>query len=196
MVRTILLLSSLGYILTGNGQFIYMGLIALIVIWVLLMSKMEESANPNEGFENGDFYRRKQKPTKQNPFGNWLISDKPNRHNAPDITDPKVKQDVYKQVKKMDRKIRGPVKRKIPSRIDDIADQRVMDDSMRAFYTMPCTQAANDLDEVKHAFFGHMTCDKTSGPCMIWDEARRKQPRQQPNDSMLTGYLDDDLGDN
>jgi len=85
--------------------------------------------------------------TKKNPFSNVLlteISDDPDRKSAPPAFNVDVEQDITKNVKRTVQMLNPGIKNTSKQLFGDLWQKFQLDESNRAFYSMPNTRVGND----------------------------------------------------
>jgi hypothetical protein len=186
--RLVIILSFLGFLFTFNLNFLMIGIITLIVIYIIY--KLNKGKNGNscgiEGFADtinvlpvkkipqnnkltnpvtletvlkSDFY-----PTnKKNPMGNVLlteISDDPNRNAAAPSFNVDVSEDITRTAKKTVQYLNPGIKNTNKQLFGDLADNFEFDWCMWNFYSMPNTRVTNDQGAYGQYLYGNMPSAK------------------------------------
>ena len=161
VTRTILVLTTLGYISTRSFNIIVSGIVTLIVIVALYKTKK------NSGLENFDIRKNAKeiklltseltKPTPKNPYMNFMMTDyvdEPNKKPAL----PSFNEAVERQVNN------AVVKNLDPRLFRNIGDAMEFDSFSRNFHTMPNTTNPNDQKAFAEFCYGNMKSCK-EGDC-------------------------------
>ena len=114
ITRLVILLTILGYLVTGNFRVIVTGVVTIVAVAILKYLKKDEdlknsiSKAAKEGFSTLDKSTldklRLEKPTSKNPMMNVLlpqIQDQPNRPPAAPAFNPVVIEDINKKTQEM-----------------------------------------------------------------------------------------------
>jgi hypothetical protein len=117
ITRTIILLTTLGYLFTKSFNILVSGIVTLIVIVILYKSKAENLIQ-KEGYENlkKESFEKLEKsltgPTEDNPYMNFMVTDSkdnPDRKPALPLFNPKIKLKAkMKSLENLGKKFPGP----------------------------------------------------------------------------------------
>ena len=149
ITRTIIILTSLGFLLTKSENILTSGLLTLAIIIGLYYTKQGNVTNINsiEGYTNPETYRKIKEnftvPNDNNPLMNVSpidYSENPDKKIAVPSYNKCVSDDINKKVKKRIEKNLDANNRMF----NNLGDNLVFDQSMRNFYTTPSTQIPND----------------------------------------------------
>lgn len=172
--RLILLISILGFVLTGSIRILLIGTVTLALIFMMYtMRKAKLSKgmleNP-EGFEvqgnqvTGLFDKKMKTITnpvtlesvissefkegnKKNPFSNVLLTDimdDPDRKSAPPSFNPEVEEKITKDVKKSVQSMNPGIDNTNKQLFGDLWEKFQLDQSNRVFYSTANTRVVND----------------------------------------------------
>jgi hypothetical protein len=196
--RLVIVFSILGCILTFNLNFLVMGIITLIVIFIIY--KLNVTTQYKESFMNNqinvipekripkntklinpvtletvlknDFYNS----NKKNPMGNVLLTeimDTPDRMAAPPSFNVDVSEDIIRNSKKTVQYLNPEIKNTNKQLFGDLADNFEFDWSMRNFYSMPNTRVTNDQGAYGQFLYGNMPSAKEGNAfALVQDNAR------------------------
>ena len=106
-----------------------------------------------------------QPTTKQNPFGNVLLTDihdTPNRKAAAPSFNPEVYDDINKAVKQQTQMLNPSIINTNKQLYGDLKDNYDLDNSMMRFYSMPNTRVADDGGAFAKYLYGNMPSAKES----------------------------------
>lgn len=176
ITRLVLVLTVLGYFVTGNGKIIVSAVITIGSIVFLYNAqqgneKNIKNMNIKEAFTNPDVYKYNKdqftKPTANNPMMNVLLTDytdNPNRKPAAPCYNPEVEHELNKKTKEIDDKFHGIYNNyetdeteKINSKLfKDLGEAMDFEDSMRLWNTNPITTIPNDQEAFAQFCFGTM----------------------------------------
>jgi hypothetical protein len=187
--RLIIIISILAFILTGNWNLIIIGFITLAIIFALYKLRKQQlvsSIVKQEGFATNK--RKEQKAsktttnpvtletllrtnfhptTKQNPFGNVLltdINDNPNRLAAAPSFNPDVYDEIDSAVKKQTQMLNPDIINTNKQLYGDLYDNYTLDNSMMRFYSTANSRVSNDQGAFAKWLYGTMPSGKESGP--------------------------------
>lgn len=140
-----------------NYRFLYITVIVAVLVTII----HDHYPNKTEQFVNNE--DSLQRPTKNNPFMNVLltdIADNPNRNPASDVDDPTVKKEI-------ENNFNSGLYRDI----NNIWDRN---NSQRQFYTNPATTVPNDRDSfMKWCYSTPYTCkDGNLSRCLRYEDVR------------------------
>jgi hypothetical protein len=178
ITRLVLVLTVLGYLLTGNGKIILSAVITIACIVFLYKTQKSkaheiklQNTNIKEAFTNPDVYNYNKdkftKPTANNPMMNVLLTDytdNPNRKQAAPCYNLEVENDLNKKTKDIDNKFNGvnDESEKINKKLfKDLGEAIDFEDSMRIWNTNPSTTIPNDQEAFAQFCFGSMRSCKT-----------------------------------
>jgi hypothetical protein len=116
--------------------------------------------------------------TKQNPFGNVLltdISDKPNRLSAAPSFNPDVYDEIDKAVRKQSQMLNPGIINTNKQLYGDLKDQYDLDNSLMRFYSTANTRVENDAGAFSHWLYGDMPSGKSSGPDGVFARTQDNQ---------------------
>jgi len=201
ITRFIIIISLLGFILTFNLNYLMMGVITLIIIYIFYKIYSKNGNMFKEGFMGTDtinvlpvnkipkntsltnpvtletvlktdFY-----PTnKKNPMGNVLlteISDDPNRKAAAPSFNVDVSEDITRASKKTVQYLNPGIKNTNKQLFGDLADNFEFDWCMWNFYSMPNTKVTNDQGAFGEFLYGNMPSAKEGNAfALIQDNLR------------------------
>jgi hypothetical protein len=175
ITRIIIILSALGYIITGSNNFIIIFVIMSAII--LLFYNLTKSQIVRETFTNQHFSNErletpykpemrseiyeKMTPSIKNPLMNVLSSEystNPNRPPALDYdnsVEPKINEAVKGAIKKNLNNDKS-----FPDLFKDLGDKLDFDQSMRNFNITPNTQIPNDQDKFLNFLYGNLPSEK------------------------------------
>jgi hypothetical protein len=188
--RLIILLSILGFLLTGSINIIIIGMLTLFVIYSLYQRKSIQNSTAdrinkdllNEGFTNntmvtgGSYVNPTSLETilknefemsnKKNPFSNVLlteINDTPNRKAAPPSFNVEVDEDITTNVKRAVQMINPSIKNTSKQLYGDVYQQFDLDQSNRQFYSTANTRVEpGDQAALGKFLYGDMPSSKES----------------------------------
>ena len=169
ITRLVILLTILGYLVTGNVRVIVTGVVTIVAVAVLKYLKKDEdlkdtvSKAAKEGFstldENTLARLRLEKPTEKNPMMNVLlpqIQDEPNRPPAAPAFNPIVVEDINKKTQEMVVN-NFDDKKGIDERLfKDLGDSFQFDRSMIQFNATANTTIPNDQKSFAEFCYGDM----------------------------------------
>jgi hypothetical protein len=182
--RTVIFMTILGFIVTKNWSIVIVGIITLLIILALYKLRKNDivsSLSKKEGFNNNVKQTTTTNPvtlesvlrsdfhptTKQNPFGNVLltdIADNPNRKSAAPSFNPDVHDDITKVVKKQTQMLNPSISNTNKQLYGDLYDNYVLDNSMMRFYTTANTRVENDQGAFSKYLYGDMYSAKEDTP--------------------------------
>ena len=169
ITRLVILLTILGYLVTGNIRVIVTGVVTIVAVAVLKYLKKDEdlkdsiSKAAKEGFstlDRGTLEKlRLEKPTDKNPLMNVLlpqIQDEPNRPPAAPAFNPVVVEDINKKTQEMVVN-NFDDKKGIDERLfKDLGDSFQFDRSMIQFNATANTTIPNDQKSFAEFCYGDM----------------------------------------
>ena len=187
--RLVIILSTLGFILTMKTHFLIIGAVTLAIIFSIYRyrkqtivtglkenftqkKKKSESApasilsNPVtlENVLRSEFHPT----TKKNPFGNVLLTDimdDPNRLAAAPSFNPAVSDEITSAVKKQTQMLYPGIKSTNKQLYGDLYDNYQLDtDMMQGFYTAANTRVASDQNSYAMYLYGSMYSAKEDTP--------------------------------
>lgn len=187
ITRLVILLSVLGYILTGALRVLVVGTLTLAGIYVLYTMRRKEGfevkREPTKDEDRGKNKRNVtllnpvtldevlrtefKEGTKKNPFSNVLlteIGDKPERKAAPPSFNLEVDGDITKNVKRAVQMLNPTIKNTNKQLFGDLWQQFQLDQSNRAFYSTANTRVASDQGAYAQFLYGNMPSGKESTP--------------------------------
>jgi hypothetical protein len=172
ITRLVILITILGYILTMSKRILAVGAMTLVVIFILFTMRKQKVTKEmvSEGFnikgneETGMFNKKLdsyvdpitlnevlksefQEGTKKNPFSNVLLTqimDDPNRKSAPPSFNVDVDSDITTNVKRTVQMLNPSIINTNKQLFGDLFQKFELDQSSRAFYSMPNTRVDND----------------------------------------------------
>jgi hypothetical protein len=182
--RTVIFMTILGFVVTKNWSIVIVGIITLLIILALYKLRKNDivsSLSKKEGFKNNVKQTTTTNPvtlesvlrsdfhptTKQNPFGNVLltdIADNPNRKSAAPSFNPDVHDDITKVVKKQTQMLNPSISNTNKQLYGDLYDNYVLDNSMMRFYTTANTRVENDQGAFSKYLYGDMYSAKEDTP--------------------------------
>ena len=161
--RLVILMTLLGFVFTRNIQLLIICIITLAIIFTLYKVRKQQFVS-SEGFKNNlttnnnktttnpvtldtvlrsDFHPT----TKQNPFGNVLltdIGDSPNRKAAAPSFNPDVYDDINNSVKKQTQMLNPTIVNTNKQIYGDLYDNYQLDNAMMRFYSTANTRVDSD----------------------------------------------------
>lgn len=187
ITRLVILLSVLGYILTGALRVLVVGTLTLAGIYVLYTMRRKEGfevkREPTKDEDRGKNKRNVtllnpvtldevlrtefKEGTKKNPFSNVLlteIGDKPERKAAPPSFNVEVDGDITKNVKRAVQMLNPTIKNTNKRLFGDLWQQFQLDQSNRAFYSTANTRVTSDQGAYAQFLYGNMPSGKESTP--------------------------------
>ena len=176
LTRLIALITLIGYIFSGSIRILTAGVLTIGMIVVLFYTRKPKVTNDivNEGFRGID------KPTdtlttivrdnfkegnKKNPFSNVLlteITDDPDRKSAPPAFNPKIDEDITKNIKKSVQFMNPDIKNTNKQLYGDLWQKFELDQSNRAFFSTANTRVTNDQGAFSKFLYGNMPSAKGS----------------------------------
>lgn len=189
ITRLVILLTILGYLITGNFRVIVTGVVTIVAVAILKYLKKDEDLKKSinkaakEGFSTLDKSTieklRLEKPTNKNPMMNVLlpqIQDQPNRPPAAPAFNPVVVEDINKKTQEMIVN-NFDNKNGIDERLfKDLGDSFQFDRSMIQFNATANTSIPNDQKSYAEFCYGDMisckegnevACNRTMPPSWI-----------------------------
>ena len=187
ITRLVILLSVLGYILTGALRVLVVGTLTLAGIYVLYTMRRKEGfevkREPTKDEDRGKNKRNVtllnpvtldevlrtefKEGTKKNPFSNVLltqIGDEPERKAAPPSFNVEVDGDITKNVKRAVQMLNPTIKNTNKRLFGDLWQQFQLDQSNRAFYSTANTRVTSDQGAYAQFLYGNMPSGKESTP--------------------------------
>jgi hypothetical protein len=181
--RLVILMSILGFIVTGNWKLIIIGIITLALIFTiykLRKQKLVSSMVKKEGFSVGPSIQSSSMTTnpitlesvlksefhpttKKNPFGNVLLTDivdNPNRKAAAPSFNPDVYDDINKMVKKQTQMLNPGIINTNKQLYNDLKDNYDLDNSMMRFYSTANSRVENDQGAYSKYLYGALYSGK------------------------------------
>ena len=170
ITRLVIILTVIGYLITGSVKIIFSGIITIILL--IILSKSEYFSNikniigSKEAFTNNiinsdDFTN----PTKDNPMMNILlpeINGNPNRS----VAAPSFNREVMNNINNITQEQIITNNDLDPKLFKDLGDQLEFDQSMRNFYTTPITTVPNDQTSFAEFCYGNMpSCKEDYQQC-------------------------------
>lgn len=169
ITRLVILLTILGYLVTGNFRVVITGVVTIIAIAVLKYLKKDEEVKDSvqkaakEGFSTLDrdtlARLRFERPTAQNPMMNVLlpqIQDEPNRPAASPAFNPVVIDDINKKTQEMVIDSFDNPKGIDEKLFKDLGDSFQFDRSMIQFNSTANTTIPNDQKSFAEFCYGDM----------------------------------------
>ena len=169
ITRLVIILSTIGYIVTKNIKFVLILFITIIVIIVLYKSNCFKNKKKitltKEGLTNLNYNDIKvnfTEPKQINPLMNVMLNDyedNPKRKMAAPSYNPVVEEKINQETKTMiinnfeDPEIENKL-------FKDLGDSMTFDQSMRSWYPMPNTQIPNDQKSFGNFCYGDMPSKK------------------------------------
>lgn len=149
VVRFILYGTILTYAIARNPRYVLYG-----VATILIISFIYENKTQTEAFREGEGVGAASKeacvrPTKNNPFGNVLLSDYADRPDRPAAC----------AVEDVQEEMRDAFNHKLYRNLTDVYEK---ENSQRQFYTMPSTTIPNDVKSFADFAYGIRTNCKTN----------------------------------
>ena len=174
ITRMIIILAIIGLIVTNSYYIVVVALIALLVILFLSKTKEEntnKTKNNVETFMNNAYIHPEtkkvalksdfEKGTKQNPFGNVLltdINDNPEKKPAPPSFIKEVGQDIKHNIEEMILENNPHMKDKEVNLWDEFQGDR----ANHIFYSTANTRVDNDQGAYADFLYGNMSSSKES----------------------------------
>jgi hypothetical protein len=177
--RLIILITILGYILTGAIRVIIVGSITLIIIYALYKMRKQKISNQhlNEGFTQQTYVNPEtlesvlktefKEGTKKNPFSNVLltqIEDDPERKSAPPAFNISADEDITKNIKRAVQMMNPGIKNTNKQLFGDLYQELELTNSSRQFFSTANTRVANDQGAFGQFLYGLMPSAKESTP--------------------------------
>jgi hypothetical protein len=170
--RLVILLTLIGFVITGEVKFMIIGLITLAsIVCIYLVRQNQVVPYTKEGFDNptssvGPPVKTNfAKPTKYNPMSNVLLTDivdEPDKNAAPPSFNPTVTADIDEATKKAVQMLNPGIDNTTKQLYgDDIVENINFDNSMRAFYSTPNSRVTNDQTAFAKYLYGDMPSCKT-----------------------------------
>ena len=191
ITRIIMLITILGFILTGSYRIVFTGLITTAVIFGLYKMRKQKLTNKimKEGFtdnllnnnslmndaqikidtDNLDSIINSEFQTgdKRNPFSNVLLTDimdSPERKAAPPSFNPDIDESITKNIKKTVQLLNPSINNTNKQLYGDLWENFELDQSNRVFFSTANTRIANDQTAYAKFLYGDMPSGKSSGP--------------------------------
>lgn len=193
--RLVIVLSVLGFIFTMKPQFLIIGTITLAIIFSFYRYRKQVIVNNmTEGFVNNGSNKKNNKnskkitaaafttnpvtlesvlrtnfhpTTKQNPFGNVLLTDimdNPERKAAAPSFNPDVHEDITSAVKKQTQMLNPDINSTNKQLYGDLKDNYDLDNAMMRFYSNANTKIGNDQGAFANWLYSNMPSGKSSEP--------------------------------
>jgi hypothetical protein len=185
--RIVILMTSFGFLFTGNKNLIIIGVITLAIMFTLYRLRKQKIVFKKEGFTvNPEFakeatLKRTMNPvtlenvlrsdfhptTKKNPFGNVLLTDimdTPDRKAAAPSFNPDVYEDINSAVKKQTQMLNPGIINTNKQIYGDLYENYNLDNSMMRFYSTPNSRIENDQGAYSQYLYGSMYSGKESTP--------------------------------
>ena len=169
--RLVMLLTLIGFAITGEVKFLIIGLITLAsIVCIYLVRQNQVEPYTKEGFDNPVSFDsidkpNFSKPTKYNPMSNVLLTDivdNPDKNQAPpsfnEIISDEIDDATKKAVQMLNPGIDNTTKQLYGN---DIIENINFDNSMRAFYSTPNSRVTNDQTAFAKYLYGDMPSCKT-----------------------------------
>ena len=198
IVRLVILLTVVGTLATKSQKFPIIGLITLGVIFIIYkqrepdvekeglkaMLKQKDSILSPAPLENAvdptslDMVLKTnyQEGTTKNPFGNVLLPEikyNPDRKPAPPSFSPEIEETITKNTMKNIQQLNPGIKNTDKQLFGSMTDQFYLDQSNRAFTSMPNTRVANDQGAFAEFLYGDMpSCKDGDGIACVKDNYR------------------------
>jgi len=183
--RLVIILTILGFVVTGGIRFLVMGVVTLAVVFCIYQLR-SNSTSEKEGFEQikitdpitlNTFLKNEfNKTTKSNPLGNVLltdIGDTPQRKSAPPSFNANVTEDINRATKQAVQSMNPGIKNTNKKLYGDLGQNFEFDESMRQFYTTPNTKVCNDQTAFAEYLYGNMpSCKEGDAFKCIQDNVR------------------------
>lgn len=192
--RLVIILTIVGFLLTGSLRFIVIGIITLGIVYVMWKQQLGITKKV-EGFSNkpvsiktsGDTTTNPitlesvlksdyKLGTPENPFSNMLlpeITEDPERKSAPPAFNPDVLEDITKNTKKSVQKLNPGIKNTDKQLFGTLIDQFNLDQSNRLFVSTPNTKVGNDQGAYAQYLYGNMpSCRDGDGIACVQDSYR------------------------
>jgi len=189
ITRSILVLTTLGYLSTKSINILISGIVTLVVIVALFKTKEQEgfdfeerSKKANKELNNlniNELAKKLTNPTKENPYMNHMLTDyasNPEKPPALPVFNSKVKKSVDNAVfSGLD-----------PRLFSSLGDAMEYDSFARNFHTMPVTTNPSDQKAFAEFCYGNMKSCK-EGDCNIYTSSC-----EENNYLCKPSYIDDD----
>ena len=171
--RLVMLLTLIGFALTGEVKFMIIGLITLAsIVCIYLVRQNQVVPYTKEGFDNNPIAfvdptmkTNYTKPTKYNPMSNVLLTDivdDPDKNPAPPSFNESVSADIDEATKKAVQMLNPGIDNTTKQLYgEDIVENINFDNSMRAFYSTPNSRVTNDQTAFAKYLYGDMPSCKT-----------------------------------
>ena len=185
-LRLVFILSILGYMLSSNNRFLYVGFFTACCIGGMYYYKkyVDKSINRDvEPFVNIDNNVQLEKVlqseysigTKTNPLANVLMTDytdNPYRKSAPPAFNDVGIETVNKNVKKAVQELNPTIENTSKQLFGGLYNQFELNNANRAFFATPNTKIPNDQGAFANFLYGDMPSCKEDGLQCIKDNAR------------------------
>ena len=190
--RLVILLTTIGVMFTLSIKLLIVGFLTLMAIFLLFTFNREKlSKEKVEGFI-GDKLKYNTKiinpetlgeflktdfdiTTKNNPFGNVLltdINDRPDRKSAPPSFNVDVSEDITTSIKDMVQSLNPDIKDTNKQLFGDLGENFYLDQSNRVFYSTSNTRVENDQSALGKWLYSGYPSGKESGIARIRDNPR------------------------
>ena len=191
--RIVIVLTLLGFLVTRKMNIIVVGIITLAIVFSIYKFRKQQFVSSLVKGQEGFSVAPKTQPsqlspapmtsnpvtmetilrsnfhptTKQNPFGNVLltdINDNPDRLAAAPSFNPDVYDDINAMTKKQTQMLFPGIKNTNKQIYGDLKDNYDLDNSMIQFYSTANTRVTNDQGAYSMWLYGNMPSGKSSGP--------------------------------
>ena len=184
--RLVILLTLIGFVLTGEVKFLLVGLITIAsIVCIYLVRQNQVVPYSKEGFETitnpitldsilkSDF----EKVSKYNPMSNVLltdIGDNPDKRPAPPAFNKTVSDEIDSATKKAVQMLNPEIENTSKQLYgEDVIENINFDNSMRAFYSTPNSRVTNDQTAFAKYLYGDMpSCKMGDAFACIQDNLR------------------------
>lgn len=187
--RLVILLTLIGFVLTGEVKFLLVGLITIAcIVCIYLVRQNQVVPYSKEGFESitnpitldSMLKSEFSKTTKYNPMSNVLltdIGDDPDKRPAPPSFNKTVSDDIDSATKKAVQMLNPGIDNTNKQLYgDDVIENINFDNSMRAFYSTPNSKVTNDQTAFAKYLYGDMpSCKQGDAFACVQDNLRYVQ---------------------
>ena len=188
ITRIIMLITILGFIISGSYRILITGIITIVLIFALYKMKKQKLTSKimKEGFTvedannynnaqikidtntlNSEIKSEFQVGNKRNPFSNVLLTDimdTPDRKAAPPSFNPNVDEKITSNIKKTVQLLNPGINNTNKQLYGDLWENFELDQSNRVFFSTANTRIANDQTAYAKFLYGDMPSGKSSGP--------------------------------
>jgi hypothetical protein len=165
ITRIIIILTTLGYMITRNIRILIVGVLTLAAIAFMFKTKDHEGFRTMpEPILKSILKSEFKEGCKKNPFSNVLLTqimDEPDRDPAPPAFNPVVDEDITKQVKKTVQFLNPGINTN-KQLYGDLWQKFELDQSNRAFFSTANTRIENDQTAFSNFLYGNMPSSKES----------------------------------